>query len=194
MKLFKQIRESFDPLDEARGRKSGGKKKGRKRPTGRGRGKKLSPKMKKMMNRFAKGNSSGKAISKKDLYNQWYGRADWGGPAGKLGGVGDNYKGINYSKHKADADAYEKKSAAAAKKEYDKLYKKIERSYDDFLKQYPLEPNPVRKDYENDDDFWEAEEEHSEYFIEYMLDVGHDIAVEHDMTFDEAAEWAWHFA
>ena len=151
MKLFKQIRE-------ARSRKKTPKRKSR-------RGKKLPAKMSNRVNAFRKGKSI-KAMSKKELYNNWLARK----------------KSSSVSESKEDS------------KVFDKRYKKIERTYDDFRKQNPPEPNPVRKDYENDDDFWEAEEEHSEYFIEYMLDVGHDIAVEHDMTFDEAAEWAWHFA
>ena len=151
MKLFKQIRE-------ARSRKKTPKRKSR-------RGKKLPAKMSNRVNAFRKGKSI-KAMSKKELYNNWLARK----------------KSSSVSESKEDS------------KVFDKRYKKIERTYKDFLKEYPLEPNPVRKDYEDYYDFRDAEEEHSEYFIEYMLDIGYEIATEYDMTFDEAAEWAWHFA
>ena len=148
MKLFKQIRE-------ARSRKKTPKRKSR-------RGKKLPAKMSNRVNAFRKGKSI-KAMSKKELYNNWLARK----------------KSSSVSESKEDS------------KVFDKRYKKIEKEYKNLYSDYGFE-RPVLRDYENKDDFLDAEAEYSEAWFEFLADISYDIGVAFP-DIDNTEEWALHF-
>ena len=178
MKLFKQIRESFDPLDEARARKSGGKKKSINPPKG-GSGKKLSPKMKERLR------SGRKGMSKQDLYKHWL-------------------------KRLGESRMFEASDNSA--KEYDKLYKNVERLFNkkwrklekDGLNGVKIVP-PTRNDFKDSKttywNFWAASyEEAVDYYNKYYFDpfrysVMNEMAYSFDIEYgEESLEWFEHFA